>query len=181
MVYTLVKEIDVDYYKRLGILMNLGVVIDSIMLAVCVIFIIQGFFRGFVYEVVSLLAFVAGYFAVVIFKDKAISFLENTFHISGLLSLVLASIFLFVIAYVLVKFLEVYLSRFINIILLSGLNKIAGMLVGFFKGAVVVLLIVYLIRKQPIFPNLAENLQIDASAILPYLELFGLWLMSFHV
>lgn len=161
--------------------MDLGVIIDSIILAVCAIFIIQGLFHGFVYEVISLLAFVAGYFAVVVFKDKTVFFFENAFGISGMLSVVLASIILFVTAYVAVKFLEVYLSRFVNIILLSGLNKIAGMLVGFFKGVVVVLVVVFLIRKQPIFPNLAENLHIDASAVLPYFELLGAWLTSLYV
>ncbi len=161
--------------------MELSIILDSIILAVCAIFAIQGLFRGFVYEVMSLLAFVGGYFAVVLFKDAAVKFFENTFGVSGMLGVVLASVILFVLAYVLIKFLEVYLSRFVNIVLLAGLNKIAGMVIGFLKGVVVVLIVVYVIRKQPIFPNLTENLRLNTSAVLPYFELLSTWFTSLYV
>ena len=152
--------------------MGFGVVIDIVILGVCALFAIRGFLQGFVHEVLSLLAFVAGYFAALLLNEKMSVWLQGSIGVSDTIGIAISSVVLFVVAYIAVRFIEVQLTRFVNLIMLSSLNRISGLLIGTAKGVVIILILVYAIRVQPIFPNVTESMQLSTSKILPYLESF---------
>ncbi len=148
--------------------MNISVVVDIIIVGIIILFLVQGFFRGFVYEVMSLLALVVGYIAVIYFGDSLMRFLENSLNIPPIVSKIISPILLFIIGYILVKILELYMSRFIRFAMLSNLNRIAGLAMGVLKGSIILFLIVLLIRVQEIFPMLSNVLK--DSQVIPYLD-----------
>lgn len=166
-----------DYNKT----MQSGLVVDIVIVALCAFFALRGLFTGFVREVLSLLAFVAGYFAVQLFDDRAIALLTKFFSLSQPIAQVISSALLFIFAYIIVKYIELFLSRFVNLIMLAGLNRVAGFVAGGLKGAVIVLLLAYFVRVQPVFPQLASSLQLDASRALPYLQFLYEWIPAIRI
>lgn len=161
--------------------MQSGLVVDIVIVALCAFFALRGLFTGFVREVLSLLAFVAGYFAVQLFDDRAIALLTKFFSLSQPIAQVISSALLFIFAYIIVKYIELFLSRFVNLIMLAGLNRVAGFVAGGLKGAVIVLLLAYFVRVQPVFPQLASSLQLDASRALPYLQFLYEWIPAIRI
>ena len=101
------------------------------------------------------------------------------FNLSYVLANVIAAVVVFVLAYLLIKIIELWISRFIHVIMLSGLNRITGFVIGAVKGMIIILLVVYLVRIQEIFPQLENSLQFSQSKLLLYIESFGNWILSF--
>ena len=119
--------------------------IDIIVLIVLFSSLIFGFFRGFVKELLSLMAWAFAFFVAYYFSSSvAIIFpFEAEFSIKYVGSFVLIFIFVLIISSMLIKFL----STFIHKIGLGASNIILGGLFGILRGIVVVYLLIFVIEK----------------------------------
>ena len=104
-----------------------------------------GFFRGFITELTSLLCWAAAiYFSANYFYIP--SNYINEFVNSNEISNVLAFIGIFMFTFILSSIIGFILSKFINLVGFSALNKILGLVVGLLKGIILTLITVYLLN-----------------------------------
>ena len=133
---------------------------------------LYGFFRGFVSELVSVICW-----------SSAIYFSSNYFYLpanwideyinSREISNIFAFIAIFVSAFIISAILGFILSRFINVVGLTSLNKFMGLLFGFIKGMIFMLIIIYILNLTEFRDNIifkeSEYLFIFDAIIEKYL------------
>jgi len=119
--------------------------IDIIVLLVLFASLIFGFFRGFVKELLSLMAWVFAFFVAFYFSSSVAIILpfEAEFSIKYIGSFVLIFIFILIVSSILIKFL----STFIYKIGLGASNIILGGLFGILRGVIIVYLLIFVIEK----------------------------------
>ena len=119
--------------------------IDIIVLLVLFSSLIFGFFRGFVKELLSLMAWVFAFFVAFYFSSSVSIILpfEAEFSIKYIGSFVLIFIFILIVSSILIKFL----STFIYKIGLGASNIILGGLFGILRGVIIVYLLIFVIEK----------------------------------
>ena len=119
--------------------------IDILVLLVLFASLIFGFFRGFVKELLSLMAWAFAFFVAYYFSSSVAIILpfEAEFSIKYVVSFVLIFIFVLIVSSILIKFL----STFIHKIGLGASNIILGGLFGILRGVIVVYLMIFVIEK----------------------------------
>ena len=119
--------------------------IDIIVLLVLFASLIFGFFRGFVKELLSLMAWAFAFFVAYYFSSSVAIILpfEAEFSIKYVGSFVIIFISVLIISSILIKFL----STFIHKIGLGASNIILGGLFGILRGIIVVYLLIFVIEK----------------------------------
>ncbi len=89
-----------------------------------------GFKKGFIVGVLSLLALILGVFGGFYFLNWGVSILISEFGLTGKLIPILAFIIIFIAIIFIVNFIGKLLKKFVQMILLGGVDKIAGALMG---------------------------------------------------
>ncbi len=104
--------------------------LDFILLIPLIIGAYGGFKKGFIVGVVSLLALVLGVFGGFYFLNWGVSLLINEFGLTGKVLPILAFVIIFIGIIIITNFIGKLLKKFIKMILLGGIDKIAGALMG---------------------------------------------------
>ena len=144
-------------------------VIDFVFLGLVGLFMIRCFLKGFVSEILSMAAFVFGLLAALFLYKNGGEFLRERFWPDlNTIPEIAAFAALFLIVFIVVKLLEILLKGIISRISLSGADKFLGIIFGFAEGIVVVSLILFLLRIQPLFdPSLILSDSFFARILLP--------------
>ncbi len=106
--------------------------LDLLLVVPIIIGAIGGFKKGFIIGVISLLALILGVFGGFYFLNWGVSLLINEFGLSGKMLPILAFLIIFIGIIIIVNFVGKLLKKFVHMILLGGIDKIAGALVGGF-------------------------------------------------
>lgn len=107
-------------------------ILDLLLLIPIISGAIGGFRKGFIIGVISLLALVLGVFGGFYFLNWGVSLLVTEFGLTGKMLPILAFIVIFIGIIIIVNFIGKLLKKFIQMILLGGIDKLAGALVGAF-------------------------------------------------
>lgn len=121
-------------------------ILDLILLIPLLFFGYQGYKRGLIIEVASLAALVIGLYAAFFFSDFAAEMLNSLFTMSEKYVAVLAFIITFIVVLFLVVSLGKILQKFVDILLLGFLNKLAGAAFGVLKGALLLSILIFVIN-----------------------------------
>ncbi len=132
--------------------------IDIVFIAVILFFTIRCIIKGFVTEFLSMAAVIAGITAGVFFSGTVSSYIDIYIGKSGW-NYLIAFLILFIICYLIIKIIEKMLYRFVERVELEHLDRALGLFLGIFEGGVLVLVIIMLLKLQPLFPyeRIAEN------------------------
>jgi len=143
--------------------------IDYIFLILLALFVLRCYLKGFVSEILSMAAIVLGLLASLFFYKNGGVYVRERFLMEiKAIPEILAFIALFVIVFVAVKLLEFMLKGIINGIKLGGADKFLGLIFGFIEGLVVICLILFLLRVQPLFdPSSILSDSFFADLLLP--------------
>jgi len=119
--------------------------IDILVILVLFASLIFGFFRGFVKELLSLMAWIFAFFVAYYFSESVAIIIpfEAEFAIKYVGSFVLIFIFVLIISSILIK----YISSFVHKIGLGASNIILGGLFGILRGVIIVYFLIFLIEK----------------------------------
>lgn len=123
--------------------------VDILIWAVLLFFVVKGFMKGLVREVCSLVGLVAGGWAA--FKyyhylaEAVRSFIRLPQHVTLLLSFIL----IFFIMGLLFYFLGHLLTTVFKIMLLGGINRVGGGVFGLLEGAFILCMILCLFTTKP--------------------------------
>lgn len=117
-------------------------VVDFILLIVCLFFVLRGLFRGFLMEVFSILALIAGAFASINYYTLASGWFSNIFpagpsrNAAGLVTV-------FIIVWLLIKILSWILNKNLGEAETNPSSRIAGGALALGKAVLFLSLIVY--------------------------------------
>lgn len=117
--------------------------IDIIFLIPLMLFAWSGYKKGFIIEVATLAALILGLYFAIYFSDIAAGYLNDTFSIDQKYIGAISFIATFVIVVFGVIAIGNVLQKFIDIILLGFLNKMAGGIFGFLKGALFISILIF--------------------------------------
>ena len=111
---------------------------------------VRAVFRGFIDEFLSMAAVILGLAAALIFTGKLSVLVEKYIH-SEFWSPVVAFLLLFLVVYIVVKILENALNSLVEKVQLEKLDQSLGFFLGIIEGALLVVLIVFILEVQPFF------------------------------
>jgi membrane protein required for colicin V production len=107
-------------------------------------------FKGFISEVLSFAALILGIVGAVFFSKAGAGLIDTYIGFSNW-NQIIAFLIIFLVVYLLVKLIEGILHRVLDKIHLERLDRVLGLFLGLVEGGLVVVLLVYLMRVQPIF------------------------------
>ncbi len=112
--------------------------LDLILVVPILIGAYSGFKKGFIVGVISLLALILGVFGGFYFLNWGVSILINDFGLTGKIIPILAFIVIFIGIIISINFIGKLLKKFAQMILLGGIDKLAGALIGVLMWAFLV-------------------------------------------
>jgi membrane protein required for colicin V production len=125
--------------------------IDIVFCVILIIAAIQGFRKGFVVEFASLAALVLGIWGAIKFSDWTAGYISRTFNYNPEYLSALAFLLTFVGIVILVHLLGKLLDNTVKAVALGFLNRLAGIIFGMLKTAVV--LSILLLLFDPVDEN----------------------------
>lgn len=132
--------------------------IDIVLAVFLIVGAIQGFRKGFVVEVASLGALVLGIWGAIKFSDWTSEFISKTFNYHSEYLRTISFLLIFVCIIVSVHLLGKMLDKMIKAVALGFLNRLAGVIFGILKTAVILSIFLLL------FDVMDENVHLLPSA-----------------
>lgn len=105
-----------------------------------------GFRKGFVIELATLAALILGIYLAINFSWYAAGFLADNFSLGDKAISIIAFVLTFVVVVLVVHLIGKIIEKFINLILLGFLNRLAGLFFGIIKWAFLLSVILYIIH-----------------------------------
>jgi len=144
-------------------------VLDIIFILVILLFVLRCYLKGFASEILSMAAIVLGLLASLFFYKNGADFLRAKYWPDmKIIPEIIAFVALFLIVFIVFKILEIMLKEIIRGIKLRSADRFLGIIFGLTEGLVVVSLVLFIIRIQPLFdPSSLLSNSIFARIILP--------------
>ena len=148
--------------------MNLSA-IDIIFIALLVIFTVRCAIKGFISEIMSMASIVLGLLAALYFYKNGGEFVRIKFMPGmKIIPEIIAFVSLFLIVFVVIKILEIMLKEIIEGVRLGGADRFLGIFFGVAEGIVVISLVLFILRIQPLFnPGPLFSNSFFAKLLLP--------------
>jgi len=145
--------------------------LDIIFTILIVLFVIRCYLKGFISEILSMAAIVMGLLASLFFYKNGGEFVRAQFMPdTKIVPEVIAFISLFLIVFLIIKFLEVLFKNIIYNVQLGNADRFLGVIFGLAEGIAVVSLVLFLLRIQPLFnPSSLLSDSIFARLLLPFI------------
>jgi membrane protein required for colicin V production len=143
--------------------------IDFIFIALIAVFTVRCAVRGFISEIMSMASIVLGLLAALYFYKNGGEFVRIKF-LPGIKIVpeIVAFIALFLIVFVAIKILEIMLREIIEGVRLGGADRFLGIFFGVAEGIVVISLVLFIFRIQPLFdPGPLLSNSFFAKMLLP--------------
>jgi len=146
-------------------------VMDIIFVFLIGLFMIRCYLKGFISEVLSMAALFFGFLVSLLLYKNAGEYLKKQFWPEmDVIPFIAAFIGLFVFIFIIVKIIEKMLTNIIDKINLGSADSIIGIVFGLAEGIVVVSLVLFILKVQPLFDS-SEVLSgsIFAKLLLPFI------------
>jgi membrane protein required for colicin V production len=131
--------------------------IDLILGIILILGAIQGFRKGFIVELASLAALVLGIWGAIKFSDWTADFITDTTNFHSEYLSVIAFLVTFVVIVIVVHILGKVLDNAIKVVAMGFLNRLAGIIFGVLKTAVILSIFLLL------FDTVDENVHLLPS------------------
>ncbi len=126
-------------------------VFDIICAVLAVILIVRCALKGFISEVMSMASLVLGILAAILLYKNGAAFIRANWIEAKVIPEVLAFAAIFLIVFLLVRFLEYLLKDIIHSINLKGLDRLLGLFFGLLESFVLICLLLFILTVQPLF------------------------------
>ena len=124
--------------------------VDILIWAALLLFVVKGFMKGLVREVCSLLGLVTGGWAAFKYYPYLAEFLRPYIRLPHTVALVLSFILIFLVLGLLFYLFGHLLTVVFKVMLLGGLNRAGGVVFGVLEGALILCIILYLGTTKPV-------------------------------
>lgn len=148
--------------------------IDIAIIGLILLSAVISIFRGFVREVLSLVAWVAAFYVALRFSGKAAEYLTPYI---GIESLRMGTAFLgiFFIVLILFSLLNYVIARLVDSTGLSGTDRFLGVIFGLARGAAIIIIMVMLAELTPV----AANKSWQKSVLIPQFKQAVGWVKGY--
>jgi len=143
---------------------------DIVILVVLALFVVKGMLRGLLKELCSLLGLILGGVFAFTFHLLLAQFLQDSFHLPDQLCVWGSSLAIFLLVVFLFAVLGFVLTRFVKLIFLGWLNRLAGAIFGIVQG-IVILSMVLLALSSSISPDGMRKTVKHAQLAPPFVTL----------
>jgi len=148
--------------------------LDIGILSVAAIFFVKGFFRGFVYELVTVAGLILGYLISITYLGLLTNLVLNFFPTFPESIVKLVSFFvLFVGTNLLLRLVANILTKTLKVAMLGWLNRLFGGVLGILKSIFIMGIIVFVINLIPFSSTFMEQFEVTNSLLYPLLEAVG--------
>ena len=120
-------------------------VLDYIVLALLLLFVIQGIRKGFIISLATLAALILGIWAAVHFSNFMDKILTDKFHPSGTWLPVLSFTIIFLCVVILVLLIAKGVEKLVSLVGMGILNRIAGGAFGLLKGIIFLSVLIFIV------------------------------------
>lgn len=138
--------------------------IDILVWAVLLAFIIKGFSKGLVREVCSLVGLVMGIWAACKYYQSLSEAIRHYIHLPHSVSIIISFVVIFLTIGLLFFFFGNLLTVIFKIALLGGLNRLGGAIFGFVQGALILCMLLYFATAKPMPSKLKLKLERSSTA-----------------
>ncbi len=150
--------------------------LDIIILIPLLLFAYNGFKKGLIIEIATLVALILGIYSAIYFSDYTAGLLTQSFKIDQEYLSIISFIVTFIGVLVLVLLLGKILEKMVNILMLGVLNKLAGALFGILKGALLVSILIFLINYFDSGQRIIKKSAIEKSLLYKRVEPIAPWI-----
>ncbi len=148
--------------------------LDIGILLIAAIFFIRGIFRGFVFELVSVVGLILGYIISITYLSLLAGYIFSFFPSFPESIVNLVSFFiLFVGTNLLLRLVANVITKTLKIAMLGWLNRLLGGLLGMLKSIIIMSILVFIIDLIPFSSSLLEQIEVQTSELYPVLNTLG--------
>ena len=144
--------------------------IDICILAVLAFFLLKGILRGLLKEVCSLLGLVLGGLFAFTFHLPLAQLLQDSFRLPAQLCIWGSFLAIFLVVVFCFAVIGFVLNRFVKIVFLGGINRLAGAVFGFLQGVVILSMIV-LVLSSSMAPQMVRKYMAQSELAPPFSDL----------
>lgn len=124
--------------------------VDILIWLVLLGFVVKGFTKGLIRQVCSLLGFLVGGWAALKYYHYLAEASRHIIHLPPNVATFLSFICIFLVVGLLFFLLGHLLTVLFNIILLGGVNRVGGVVLGFLEGAFILSMLLYFGVSKPL-------------------------------
>lgn len=140
-------------------------IFDILILVILVAFILKGLLRGLMKELCTLVGLLSGALLAFNFHQPLAASMKSSFSLPEQLCAILAFLAIFLLTMLLFSLIGMVLSRYVKLMYVGGLNRVAGGLFGLLQGIIIVSLLVFALTLRPLPAGLDGHL--DVSNLAP--------------
>jgi membrane protein required for colicin V production len=142
--------------------------VDILIWLVLAGFVIKGFSKGLIRQVCSLLGFLVGGWAALKYHIYLADASRHLIHLPSHLATILSFIFIFLIVGLLFFLLGHLLTAMFRIVLLGGVNRLGGVVLGALEGAFILCLVLYAGVSKPV-PTKIKGYILESRSAEPFI------------
>jgi len=148
--------------------------LDLGILIIASIFFVRGVFRGFVFELVTVVGLILGYIISITYLSLLSGYILTFFPSFSESIVKLVSFFmLFVGTNLLLRFVSNIITKTLKIAMLGWLNRLLGGILGMIKSVIIMSILVFVIDMIPFSSYLLEQVEVQTSELYPVLNALG--------
>lgn len=140
------------------------ILVDIVVWAVLIAFMVKGFLKGLVREVCSLLGLLAGGWAAFHYYPWLAEAMKPVIRLPHALALALAFVLIFFSLGILSYLVGHFVTGLLKLMLLGWLNRTGGVMLGFLEGGFILALLLYLCSISAFPPKLKTAIVNSRSA-----------------
>ncbi|MFO7765301.1 MAG: CvpA family protein [Pelovirga sp.] len=145
--------------------------VDILILVVLVVFLLKGLLRGLLKEICSLLGLILGGVFAFSFHVPLAQFLQDSAGLPAQVSVWAAFLCVFLVVVLVFGVLGFILHRFVKMVLLGGVNRLAGAVFGVVQAVVILAMLILAMGSQPA-PVMARQM-VSSSHLAPPFATLG--------
>jgi membrane protein required for colicin V production len=148
--------------------------LDTAILLIAALFFIRGIFRGFVFELVTVVGLILGYVISITYLSLLAGYILSFFPSAPESIVNLVSFFvLFVGTNLLLRMVANIVTKTLKIAMLGWLNRLLGGILGMLKSIIIMSILVFVIDLIPFSSVLLEQVEVQTSELYPILNALG--------
>jgi membrane protein required for colicin V production len=145
------------------------ILLDILIWACLIGFIVKGFMKGLVREACSLIGLVIGGWAAFRYYGYVAELIWPFIHLPQRVALVLSFFLIFLVLGLLFYLLGHLLTTVLKIMLLGGLNRVGGVIFGFLEGAFILCMVLYFATTKPT-PDWLKGYLLRSTTAQPFIS-----------
>jgi len=119
--------------------------VDAIIAIPLIFFAFKGFMRGLVIELASLAGLILGIYVSYHFSDITMQYLAMVIHTKPAYQHMIAFAVTFILVLLIVHLIAKLIEKVVDLVALGFLNKLAGIVFGILKGALIISVVIFVI------------------------------------